>query len=119
MADTNGENLSPLQRALLAVKEMKARLEANERAKNEPIAVIGMGCRFPGGANNPAAFWKLLRDGVDAVGPIPADRWDGAALHDPDFLVAGKMNTREAAFLERVDLFDADFFGLSPREAAR
>ncbi len=118
MTDLEGESLSPLQRALLAVKELRARLEASERAHREPIAVIGMSCRFPGGANSPAAFWELLRQGVDAIGPIPAERWDGEALYDGDLLAPGKMNTRHGGFLKHVDLFDAAFFGLSPREAA-
>jgi myxalamid-type polyketide synthase MxaE and MxaD len=118
MANMTDESLSPLQRALLAIKELRARLEASERAKTEPIAVIGMGCRFPGGANNPDAFWQLLHNGTDAVTAVPADRWDGDALYDSDMLAAGKINTRQAAFLDRVDLFDADFFGISPREAA-
>lgn len=117
MAKPTDETLSPLQRALLAVKELRARLEASERAKTEPIAVIGMGCRFPGGADSPDAFWRMLQDGTDAVTPVPADRWDVDALYDGDVLASGKMNTRFAALIDRVDQFDAAFFGLSPREA--
>ena len=75
----------------------------------EPIAIIGIGCRFPG-AEGPEAFWRLLRDGVDGVGPIPASRWDAEALRDLDI-------PRRGGFLEGVDQFDADFFGISPREA--
>ncbi len=75
----------------------------------EPIAIIGIGCRFPG-ANSPGAFWSMLRDGVDGVGPIPASRWDAEALRDLDI-------PRRGGFLENVDQFDADFFGISPREA--
>ena len=75
----------------------------------EPIAIIGIGCRFPG-ANGPAEFWRLLRDGVDGVGPIPASRWDSEALLGLDI-------PRRGGFLEQVDQFDADFFGISPREA--
>ncbi len=90
----------------------------DREAKNEPIAIIGIGCRFPG-ANNPAAFWQLLRNGVDAIGEVPADRFDQRAFYDPDPSVPGKMNTRWGGFLENVDQFDANFFGISPREAAR
>ena len=90
----------------------------DRETKNEPIAIIGIGCRFPG-ANNPAAFWQLLRDGVDAIGEVPADRFDQRAFYDPDPSVPGKMNTRWGGFLEHVDQFDANFFGISPREAAR
>ena len=75
----------------------------------EPIAIIGIGCRFPG-ANGPAEFWRLLRDGADGVGPIPASRWDSEALSGLDIPLRG-------GFLEHVDQFDADFFGISPREA--
>ena len=88
------------------------------RRQNEPIAIIGIGCRFPG-ANDPAAFWQLLRDGVDAIREVPADRFDQHAFYDPDPATPGKMNTRWGGFLEQVDQFDANFFGISPREALR
>ncbi len=84
----------------------------------EPIAVIGIGCRFPG-ANNPDAFWDLLRNGVDAIREVPADRFDQRAFYDPDPAVPGRMNTRWGGFLDQVDQFDANFFGISPREALR
>ena len=87
-------------------------------ANNEPIAIVGVGCRFPG-ANDPAAFWQLLRDGVDAIREVPADRFDQHAFYDPDPAIPGKMNTRWGGFLEQVDQFDANFFGISPREALR
>jgi malonyl CoA-acyl carrier protein transacylase len=112
------DQLSPLQRALLALKEARAKLEAVERAKTEPIAIIGMGCRFPGDANNPEAFWQLLRNGVDAIGEVPADRWDIDAYYDPDPDTPGKMYARYGGFLEQVDQFDPQFFGITPREAA-
>jgi len=88
------------------------------RLVHEPIAIVGMACRFPGGADNPDAFWRLLRDGTDAVGQIPADRWDVDAYYDPDTAARGKMYTREGAFLTDVDRFDPHFFGIAPREAA-
>src|SRR5262245_52969206 len=109
-------NLSPLKRALLALDEMKARLDAAERSQHEAIAIIGLGCRMPGGAT-PEAFWELLRDGRSAVREIPADRWDVDAYYDPDPDAPGKMSTRYGAFLDRVDLFDPQFFGIAPREA--
>ena len=87
-------------------------------AQEEPIAVVGLGCRFPGGANDPEAFWRLLRDGKDAVREVPRERWDVDALYDPDPDVPGKTYVRQAAFLDcPVDQFDAEFFGISPREA--
>jgi 3-oxoacyl-(acyl-carrier-protein) synthase/SAM-dependent methyltransferase len=114
----NLEKLSPVKRALLEIREMRAKLEACENAAGEPLAVIGIGLRFPGGASDPDSFWRLLMDGVDAVGEIPADRWDIDAYYDPDPEAPGKMSTRWGGFLESVDAFDPEFFGISPREAA-
>jgi acyl transferase domain-containing protein/acyl carrier protein len=82
----------------------------------EPIAIVGVACRFPGSPDWPA-FWRLLRDGVDATGTVPSDRWDAEAWYDPDPQAPGKINTRRGAFLDRVDQFDPLFFGISPREA--
>jgi myxalamid-type polyketide synthase MxaB len=82
----------------------------------EPIAVIGIGCRFPG-AKDPDAFWTLLRDGLDAITEVPRNRWDINALYDSDPATPGKMNTRWGGFLDQVDQFDYSFFGISPREA--
>jgi len=86
---------------------------------NEPIAIIGIGCRFPGGANSPAAFWKLLLDRVDATSAIPPDRWDVDAYYHPNREVPGKMYARRGGFVDGLELFDAGFFGISPREACR
>jgi acyl transferase domain-containing protein len=81
----------------------------------EPIAIVGIGCRFPG-APGPEAFWHLLRDGVDAVREVPASRWNRDAFYDPDPSTPGKMNCRRGGFLEDVDRFDPQFFGIAPRE---
>jgi amino acid adenylation domain-containing protein/non-ribosomal peptide synthase protein (TIGR01720 family) len=83
----------------------------------EPIAVIGIGCRFPGGANSPESFWRLLEDGRDAVDEIPSARWDVDRYYDPDPQAPGRMYTRSGGFLDRVEEFDAAFFGISPKEA--
>ena len=91
---------------------------ANER-ESEPIAIIGVGCRFPGGGENPEAFWRLLCDGVDAIGEVPPERWNIDDYYDADPTAPGKMNTRWGGFLPKVDEFDAEFFGISPREAIR
>ncbi|MEU8989182.1 type I polyketide synthase [Streptomyces sp. NPDC048558] len=88
-----------------------------DEAGREPIAIIGIGCRFPGGATTPAAFWELLCTGVDATREVPPDRWETAKFHDPDGAKLGKMSTLRGGFLDRVDEFDAHFFGISPREA--
>jgi len=84
--------------------------------KAEPIAIIGIGCRFPG-AKGPRAFWRLLCEGVDAITEIPRSRWDINTLYSPDQAAPGKMVTRRGGFLEDLDRFDANFFGISPREA--
>ncbi|NEO96529.1 MAG: hypothetical protein F6K56_43010, partial [Moorea sp. SIO3G5] len=80
----------------------------------EPIAIIGIGCRFPG-AENPEAFWQLLCDGVDAITEIPKTRWDLRDLYDSDPDTPGKMNSRYGGFLPQVDQFDPHFFGISPQ----
>jgi acyl transferase domain-containing protein/protein-L-isoaspartate O-methyltransferase/acyl carrier protein len=109
--------LSPLKRAFLALEDAQARLAAAERAAREPIAVIGLGCRVPGGVQDADSFWRLMRDGVDAIGPVPPGRWDADALYDPDPEAPGRIATREGGFIGPVDGFDAGFFGISPREA--
>ncbi len=86
------------------------------RPAEEPIAIVGIGCRFPGG-DSPAAFWSMLRDGVDAVTEVPASRWNAARIFDADASQAGKTNSRWGGFLGEVDRFDPLFFGISPREA--
>jgi glutamate-1-semialdehyde-2,1-aminomutase len=84
--------------------------------KREAIAIIGLGCRFPG-AKNKQAFWELLRDGVDAITEIPSDRWDINSFYDPNPATPHKMNTRWGGFLTDIDRFDPEFFKISPREA--
>lgn len=115
----SGFPLSPLQRAAFAVKHLRARLTAAEQAKTEPIAVIGMACRFPGGADTPEAFWRILHDGVDTVCDIPPERWNVNDWFDANYdtPVPGRMYTRQGAFIRQVDQFDPHFFGISAREA--
>jgi len=82
----------------------------------EPIAIVGIGCRFPK-AKNPESFWQLLRNGVNAISEIPPERWDLEAFYAPQPATPGKMNTRWGGFVEEVDRFDPGFFGISPPEA--
>ena len=109
-------NLSPLKQALLALEDMGSRLAKSERERHEPIAIIGMGCRFPG-APDTATFWRLMEKGIDAVKEVPSSRWTMEDYYDRDPDVPGKMSTRWAGLLDEVDRFDPEFFGISPREA--
>ncbi len=84
-----------------------------------PIAIIGIGCRFPGGAKNSASFWTSLRNGQNAIVEVPEDRWNLQRFYDPNPQLPGKMTTRWGGFLDTIDQFDAQFFGISPREALR
>jgi acyl transferase domain-containing protein len=110
--------LSPVKRALLALDDMQGKLEAAAYAKTEPIAIVGMGCRFPGGVDRPETFWDLLQQGQDAVTDVPADRWNMDDYYDPNPEQPGKIYTRKGGFLTQpIDQFDPQFFGISAREA--
>ncbi|WP_394832460.1 type I polyketide synthase [Pendulispora rubella] len=106
------ESLTPEQRTLLA--EL---LAGAASTADEPIAIVGMAGRFPG-APDVDAFWQLLVEGRDAISEIPRGRWNADAFYHPDKETPGKMATRWGGFLEDVERFDAEFFGITPREAA-
>ena len=106
-----------LEKALLEIRNMRSVVDNIEQTQNEPIAIVGIGCRFPGGVNNPNAYWDLLRDGIDAIKEIPSQRWNVDECYDSDSEVPGKMYAKYGGFLDEVDKFDAQFFGISPREA--
>ncbi|MET9820010.1 beta-ketoacyl synthase N-terminal-like domain-containing protein, partial [Streptomyces sp. NPDC006355] len=84
---------------------------------DEPVAIVSMACRLPGGTDTPEAFWTLLATGTDAISPLP-ERWAALDLYDPDPEATGKSYAREGGFLTDIDGFDAEFFGISPREAS-
>ena len=112
------DQLSPTQRALLQIRELRAQLDAYQHRQSEPIAIVGMGCRFPGGANSPDAFWTLIEEGRDAISDVPRERWDVDAYYDPNPHAPGKMSTRWGGFVADVDRFDPEFFGIADREAS-
>jgi phthiocerol/phenolphthiocerol synthesis type-I polyketide synthase D len=107
------EAMSAAQRTALTEQFEKA----SRLSGAEPVAVVGIGCRFPGGGFGPDRYWRLLAEGTDAVGEVPPDRWDAEAFYDPDPLATGRMASKWGAFLPDVAGFDADFFGIAPREA--
>ncbi|MDD9970794.1 MAG: beta-ketoacyl synthase N-terminal-like domain-containing protein, partial [Myxococcales bacterium] len=82
------------------------------------VAIVGMGCRFPGGANSPEAYWKLLAEGVDASSEVPDELWDREAMFDPDADAPGRIATMRGSFLKGKELFDSGFFKIAPREAS-
>ena len=107
--------LQALKKASEKIKDLSEKVDALKR--KEPIAVIGMGCRFPGGANNPEAYWRILEQGVDTIKEIPPDRWNAELFYDADARTPGKAYSKYGGFLDEVSTFDGNFFGISPVEA--
>lgn len=116
--EDNAELLAYLKRTSIELLETRQRLQELTDAAAEPIAVVGVGCRFPGGAATPEALWDLVRTGGDAVGDLPVDRhWELEHLYDPDPDRLGTCYTRSGGFLHDAGDFDAEFFGINAREA--
>ncbi|MET9721058.1 beta-ketoacyl synthase N-terminal-like domain-containing protein, partial [Streptomyces rochei] len=112
------ELLDYLKRTASNLQEARQRVHELEESEREPIAIVGMSCRLPGGVNSPEEFWSLLEAGTDAVSEFPRDRgWDVERLYDPDPDAPGKSYVREGGFLDGAGRFDPAFFGISPREA--
>jgi acyl transferase domain-containing protein/surfactin synthase thioesterase subunit/NADPH:quinone reductase-like Zn-dependent oxidoreductase len=110
---------APLRRALSALERSRIRLEAAERERSEPIAIVGAGCRLPGGVGDLDSYWALLERGGDAVTTMPQARWNTTGRHDPDRTMPGKVYSDAMAVIDAADRFDAAFFGISAREAER
>lgn len=117
MHESSKELEGALRKSYTVIQQLKKQLADADQRSPEPIAVVGMSCRFPGGANTPEAFWRILASGADTVREIPADRWAWQRFYHPDARVAGTHYVRHGSFLDQVADFDPEFFGISGREA--
>jgi acyl transferase domain-containing protein/NADPH:quinone reductase-like Zn-dependent oxidoreductase/acyl carrier protein len=111
------EQETQMQRALDALKSLKRQLRRERESRNEPIAIVGIGCRFPGEVNDPESLWQLLARGDSAIAETPPERWSLDEVHSDDPAAPGKMYVRKGGFVSAIDRFDPKFFGISEREA--
>ncbi|RLU00286.1 type I polyketide synthase [Ketobacter sp.] len=115
--NNNTDTAKLLKQALKELKKSKDSVQRLEKERHEPIAVIGLGCRLPGGANSPERLWELLQNGEDAIVDMVDQRWVGDDFYDPDPEAVGKLYTKANGLVDDVDQFDAEFFGIAPVEA--
>jgi acyl transferase domain-containing protein/NAD(P)-dependent dehydrogenase (short-subunit alcohol dehydrogenase family)/acyl carrier protein len=116
-AKTTSATHETVKQALLEIKRLKQRVSQLENASTQPLAIVGMSCRFPGGVASPDDLWRVLLNGTDLHSEVPEDRWQVDRFYDSDKTKPGRMYTKSGYFLDTVQGFDADFFGISPREA--
>ena len=120
MNSFESEKTKTLQKAVLKISKLTDEVSRLKKSSpDEDLAIIGMGCTFPGGANSPEEFWQNLLNGYDGISRVPMDRWDADAYYSKDISEPGKINTKRGGFID-IDVanFDANFFGISPKEAA-
>src|SRR5450755_2473380 len=115
--DAQATSVATMKRAYATMERMQRRLDDQQRARSEPIAIVGLGARFPGGVVDTDTYWELLSAGRDAVGEVPPDRWDAAACYDPTPHTPGRTISRWGGFVDDLDRFDHEFFAISRREA--
>src|SRR4051812_3548796 len=99
MTNPAADRRAVMTQALRTIDELSARLESAEKVISEPVAVVGIGCRFPGDVVGPESFWQLLVNGGDGISEVPADRWDADEFYDPDPLTPGRMTTKWGGFI--------------------
>ncbi|MDB6129467.1 MAG: hypothetical protein JWM04_574, partial [Verrucomicrobiales bacterium] len=106
-----------MEKAVIELRELRSRVKQLERSTAEPVAIVGMGCRFPGDIHSPDDYWSLLLEGREAIGEVPKDRWDSERWYSADKQEPGRIYCRHGGFLKDIDQFDPGFFGITPREA--